>query len=61
MSTDKTAEILELHKQGLNPIAIASKLELSVQEVENAVLSQSSNGPVYDAWAIETMHWGAHY
>ena len=61
MSIDRSTEILDLHKEGLDPLTIARKLELSVPEVENVIFGQVSNAPQYDSWAIESMHWGAHY
>jgi DNA-binding NarL/FixJ family response regulator len=62
MSIDRTNEVLELQKQGLDPQTIASKLGMTVSEVESAIFSQVQNSPQYDSWAIECMHWGgAHY
>jgi hypothetical protein len=61
MTIDRSIEILDLHKEGLDPFTIARKLELTVPEVENVILGQAKDGPGYDAWTVECMHWGAHY
>lgn len=61
MSIDRSTEVLDLHKDGLDTFTIARKLELTVPEVETVIYSQVKNGPQYDSWAIECMHWGAHY
>lgn len=61
MITDRSTEILDLHKEGLDTFTIARKLELSVPEVETVIFGQLQNSPQYDSWAIECMHWGAHY
>ena len=62
MSIDRSIEILDLHKEGLDPMTIARKLELTVPEVENVIFGQVKNGPQYDSWDVECMHWGsAHY
>lgn len=61
MTTDRSIEILDLHKDGLDPQTIARKLEVTVPEVETVIFGQVKDGPTYDSWAIECMHWGAHY
>lgn len=62
MSIDRSTEVLDLHKEGLDPLTIARKLELTVAEVENVIFGQVQNSPQYDSWAVECMHWGsAHY
>lgn len=53
--------VMDLHKEGLDPLTIARKLELTVPEVETVIFSQVYNGPQYDSWQIEQLHWGAHY
>lgn len=62
MSIDRSTEILDLHKDGLDPQTIARKLELTVPEVETIIYGQVQNTPQYDSWSIECMHWGSqHY
>jgi hypothetical protein len=62
MSIDRSTEIMDLHKDGLDTQTIARKLELTVSEVETVIFGQVQNTPQYDSFAIECMHWGAaHY
>ena len=62
MNIDRSTEVLDLHKQGMDTQTIATKLGMTTSEVESVVFTQVQNSPQYDSWAIECMHWGgAHY
>lgn len=57
MSIDRSQEILNLRKDGLDCYQIARKLELTVPEVEEVVYGPA----VADPDMIEFVHWGQHY
>lgn len=58
MSIDRSTEILDLRKDGLDCYQIARKLELTVPEVENVVYGQVKD---LSPDMIEYLHWGQHY
>ena len=58
MSIDRSTEILDLRKDGLDCYQIARKLELTVPEVENVVYGQVKD---LSPDMIEYYHWAEHY